>query len=58
MFNIQLQPETITDEHTREDENVARQVAMLIFHHESMWEDWTHPNFSMPCNDMEVRNET
>ena len=56
MFNLQYEQETITEEHIREDEKVAYQVAQLLFNYESIWEDWTHPNFSMPCK--EVSYET
>jgi len=53
MFNVQTKPETITNEHMKTDENIAYQVAQLIFRHETMWEDWTYPT---PMTCMEAQN--
>ena len=55
MFNVQTETKTITNEHLKKNEDVAYQVAQLIFHHETLWEDWTHPA-SIPLTCKEASN--
>ena len=58
MFDLQYEQEAITYEHTKEDAEIARQVAMLIFHNETLWEDWTHPNSTpLTCNEVSNAQE-